>query len=121
MEPDLDIEAAVFRRLVSHLQKRSDVQNIDLMILAGFCRNCLANWTEDAAREQGKPITRDEARRFIYGMDYERWKARFQKPASAAQLAALKAAEAKNAEEHAEKNARSHHEGTASSKGLKEG
>ena len=74
-----ELEAAVFRRLLEHLRKRSDVQNIDMMNLAGFCRNCLSNWFEDAARERGLEVAREEARTMVYGMPQEEWKARFQK------------------------------------------
>lgn len=84
-----EIEAAVFRRLVSHLQNRTDTQNIDLMNLAGFCRNCLGNWFEEAARERGVQLTRDEAREKIYGMPYAEWKARYQTDASEAQKKAF--------------------------------
>ena len=73
-----ELEAAAFRRLVEHLRQRSDVQNIDLMNLAGFCRNCLSNWYEEAAREKGLSVTRDEARQRVYGMPYDEWKARHQ-------------------------------------------
>ena len=69
-----ELEAAAFRRLVAHLRARTDVQNIDLMTLAGFCRNCLSNWVEDAARDQGLGLTRAEAREHVYGMPYEAWK-----------------------------------------------
>jgi uncharacterized protein len=82
-------EAAVFRRLVAHLRQRTDVQNIDLMNLAGFCRNCLSNWFEEAARERGSAITRDESRHSIYGMPYDEWKAKYQVEASASQKAAF--------------------------------
>lgn len=84
-----EIEAAVFRRLVSHLQNRTDVQNIDLMNLAGFCRNCLGNWFEEAARERGVQLSRDDAREKIYGMPYSEWKARYQTEASEAQKKAF--------------------------------
>jgi hypothetical protein len=84
-----EIEAAVFRRLVAHLQKRTDVQNIDLMNLAGFCRNCLGDWYKDAAREQGVEISKDDARARVYGMPQSEWKARYQKEASAEQKAAF--------------------------------
>lgn len=84
-----ELEAAAFRRLLAHLRERSDVQNIDLMNLAGFCRNCLSNWFEDAARERGIEVAREEARTMVYGMGQEEWKARFQKPASGAQKAAF--------------------------------
>jgi uncharacterized protein len=85
----MELEAAVFRRLLAHLRKRSDVQNIDLMNLAGFCRNCLSNWFEDAAKDQGLEVAREEARTMVYGMPQEEWKARFQKDASEAQKAAF--------------------------------
>ena len=84
-----DIEAAAFRRLVAHLQSRSDVQNIDLMNLAGFCRNCLANWYQDASEQHGTPLSKDEAREAIYGMPYAEWKSRYQREASAEQLASF--------------------------------
>jgi hypothetical protein len=84
-----ELEAAVFRRLVAHLRERSDVQNIDLMNLAGFCRNCLSNWLKDAADAQGVAMSKDESREAVYGMPYERWKALHQREASAEQLAAM--------------------------------
>lgn len=77
-----DIEAAVFRRLLEHLDSRKDVQNIDLMNLAGFCRNCLSKWYRAAAEEQGLPIEDAEARERIYGMPYPEWKALYQTPAT---------------------------------------
>ena len=83
------IEAAVFRRLVAHLDEHKDVQNIDLMNLAGFCRNCLSKWYVAAAEEQGVDVDYDAARERIYGMPYAEWKARFQGQASAAQMAAF--------------------------------
>jgi uncharacterized protein len=82
MKPDLkaqtELEAAAFRRLVAHLQARSDVQNLDLMNLAGFCRNCLSNWYEEAAQAKGLAVTRAQAREYIYGMPQEEWKAKYQ-------------------------------------------
>jgi hypothetical protein len=84
-----ELEAAAFRRLVEHLRSRSEVQNIDLMNLAGFCRNCLSNWLKDAADAQGLPLSRDESREHVYGMPYEEWKAQHQREAGAAQLAAF--------------------------------
>ena len=84
-----ELEAAAFRRLVSHLRNRTDVQNIDMMNLAGFCRNCLSNWMKDAADEKGVALSKDEARTHIYGMPYEDWKARHQGQASDAQQAAF--------------------------------
>lgn len=82
-----ELEAAAFRRLVEHLRTRTDVQNIDLMNLAGFCRNCLANWFEEAAKARGVAVTRDEARTMVYGMSYEDWKARHQQAATDQQQA----------------------------------
>jgi predicted N-formylglutamate amidohydrolase len=82
-----EIEAAVFRRLVAHLQKRPDVQNIDLMNLAGFCRNCLGDWYKDAAAEKGIDLAKDDARARVYGMPQAEWKARYQKEASTEQKA----------------------------------
>jgi len=87
------IEAAVFRRLRDHLlERRPDVQNIDLMILAGFCRNCLADWYREAAEARGIAMTRDEAREAIYGEPFADWKARHQAEATPEQLAAFEAA-----------------------------
>ena len=77
-----ELEAAVFRRLVEHLRGRVDVQNIDLMNLAGFCRNCLSNWMKDAADTKGVPMTKEESREHVYGMPYDEWKRRHQKEAS---------------------------------------
>ena len=77
-----ELEAAVFRRLTEHLRSRTDVQNIDLMNLAGFCRNCLSNWMKDAADEKGVPLTKDESREIVYGMPYEEWKAKHQADAT---------------------------------------
>ncbi|HVV39473.1 MAG TPA: DUF1244 domain-containing protein [Nitrobacter sp.] len=89
-----ELEAAVFRRLVAHLQSRTDVQNIDLMNLAGFCRNCLSNWLKDAADARGVALTKDESREAVYGMPYETWKATYQDAATPEQLAAMKKAQA---------------------------
>ncbi|UXD86453.1 DUF1244 domain-containing protein [Thalassolituus hydrocarboniclasticus] len=93
MTPDQQtaIEAAVLRRLLKHLDERKDVQNIDLMNLAGFCRNCLAKWTVSAAAEQGVEIDYDAAREKIYGMPYSEWKEKYQQEATAEQLAAFNA------------------------------
>ncbi len=77
-----ELEAATFRRLLEHLRTRTDVQNIDLMNLAGFCRNCLSNWYQEAAAERGLAVTKDHAREHVYGMPYEEWKARHQTEAS---------------------------------------
>ena len=88
----IEIEAAAFRRLLEHLmQQRPDVQNIDLMILAGFCRNCLADWYREAAEHRGMAITRDEAREAVYGMPFAEFKARHQAEATPEQLAAFEA------------------------------
>lgn len=84
-----ELEAAAFRRLLAHLNDRTDVQNIDLMNLAGFCRNCLSNWYQDAAAERSIPLTKDEAREIIYGMPYKDWQAEYQKEASPEQLEAF--------------------------------
>lgn len=84
-----NFEAAAFRRLVGHLRERTDVQNIDLMNLAGFCRNCLANWYREASEEDGLPLSKDEAREIVYGMPYGEWQARFQVEASPEQKAAF--------------------------------
>jgi len=86
------LEAAAFRRLLEHLRHRSDVQNIDLMVLAGFCRNCLSNWYQDAAEAAGTPVSRDAAREIIYGMPFAEWKAMHQAEATPEQLAAFEAA-----------------------------
>ena len=87
-----ELEAAVFRRLVEHLRSRTDVQNIDLMNLAGFCRNCLSNWMKEEADANNVAISKDESREAIYGMPYETWKATYQGAASPEQLAAMKKA-----------------------------
>ena len=85
-----ELEAAAFRRLVGHLRGRTDVQNIDLMNLAGFCRNCLSNWLKEEADAKGAAMTRDESREAVYGMPYETWKSTFQAAATPEQMAALK-------------------------------
>jgi uncharacterized protein len=85
----MELEAAAFRRLMQHLGQRSDVQNIELMNLAGFCRNCLSNWMMDAAKERGLELSKDESRLHVYGMPYAEWQAKNQKEASAEQLAAF--------------------------------
>ena len=84
-----ELEAAAFRRLLTHLGERADVQNIDLMNLAGFCRNCLSRWYREAAEERGVPLTDPEAREIVYGMPYDAWKAKYQKEATPEQQAAL--------------------------------
>ncbi len=81
-----EIEAAVFRRLLAHLDSRKDVQNIDLMNLAGFCRNCLSKWYVAAADERGESVDYEAARALVYGMPYDEWKAKYQREASAEQL-----------------------------------
>ncbi|WP_159589357.1 DUF1244 domain-containing protein [Chelativorans xinjiangense] len=88
-EQKRDLEAAAFRRLVAHLRERTDVQNIDLMNLAGFCRNCLSNWYREAAEEAGLPLSKDESREIVYGMPYAEWREKYQKEASDTQKAAL--------------------------------
>ena len=94
-QPDIDpatrtaLEAATFRRLVQHLRARTDVQNIDLMNLAGFCRNCLSRWYREAAAEQGMTLADPDAREIVYGMPYKDWQAKYQKDASAGQKAAF--------------------------------
>ena len=91
IDPDTktQLEAAAFRTLVAHLRERTDVQNIDLMNMAGFCRNCLSNWYQDAAAEQGIDLSKAEAREIVYGMPYDEWKAKHQTEATDAQKAAF--------------------------------
>ena len=91
-----ELEAAAFRRLVAHLRERTDVQNIDLMNLAGFCRNCLSNWMKEAADAQGVSLSKDESRQIVYGMPYEEWKAKYQSEARPAQRAAFEKGEHKH-------------------------
>lgn len=86
-EHQIEIEAAVFRRLLQHLDSRKDVQNIDLMNLAGFCRNCLAKWYVAAATERGEVLDYEKAREIVYGMPYSEWKQLYQREAAADQLA----------------------------------
>ena len=85
----IELEAAAFRRLRDHLRERTDVQNIDMMNLAGFCRNCLSRWWEEAAKEKGIEVTREAAREELYGEPYDEWRAKNQKEASAEQKAAF--------------------------------
>ncbi|WP_092498421.1 DUF1244 domain-containing protein [Meinhardsimonia xiamenensis] len=93
----IEIEAAAFRRLRKHLMEdRRDVQNIDLMNLAGFCRNCLSRWYQEAAAERGIALSKEEAREIYYGMPYDEWKARYQTDATPEQQAAFKVAFAEN-------------------------
>ena len=84
-----ELEAAAFRRLVQHLRKRTDVQNIDLMNLSGFCRNCLSNWYREAAEEKGLKLSKDQSREIIYGEPYAEWREKYQSEASADQLASF--------------------------------
>jgi uncharacterized protein len=92
----VELEAAVYRRLVEHLRTRTDVQNIDLMNLAGFCRNCLSNWMKDAADESGVPMTKEQSREIVYGMPYDEWRAKYQREASAGAKAAFEKASQKH-------------------------
>ena len=87
------LEAAVFRRLVAHLGQRTDVQNIDMMITAGFCRNCLGDWYREAAAEKGITLDKEQARASVYGMPTEDWKAKYQKDATLEQKAAFAASQ----------------------------
>ena len=91
-----ELEAATFRRLLEHLNRRTDVQNIDLMIAAGFCRNCLADWYREAAEARGIDLDKDSARERIYGESFASWKAKHQKEATPEQLAAFQAAQKKH-------------------------
>lgn len=84
-----DFEAAAFRRLVRHLRERTDLQNIDMMNLAGFCRNCLSNWYRDAANEAGVAMDKEQSREIIYGMPYDEWRAKHQSEAPAEKQAAF--------------------------------
>lgn len=94
MTDRIELQAAAFRRLLKHLnQQRADVQNIDLMILAGFCRNCLADWYREAGADHGVEISKDQAREAIYGMPFAEWKEKYQKEATPEQLAAFEAAQ----------------------------
>lgn len=85
----IEWEAAAFRRLRDHLRERSDVQNIDMMNLAGFCRNCLSNWYREAAEADGEQMSKERSREIVYGMPYAEWQAKNQREASADQLAAF--------------------------------
>lgn len=86
----IELEAAAFRKLRDHLQNRTDVQNIDMMNLAGFCRNCLSNWYKEAANDMGVELEKAEARALIYGMAYEEWRVKYQTEATPEQLAKMK-------------------------------
>lgn len=90
-----ELEAAAFRRLLAHLDKRKDVQNIDLMILAGFCRNCLSKWYMAEADERGVDMDYDRAREVVYGMPYDEWKDKYQQEATPEQMAAFEATQKK--------------------------
>jgi hypothetical protein len=92
----IELEAAVYRRLVEHLRSRNDVQNIDMMNLAGFCRNCLSNWMKEAADAQGVAISKEQSREIVYGMPYEEWRQNHQKAASPEQKAAFEKASHKH-------------------------
>ncbi len=92
----VEFEAAVFRRLVEHLRSRTDVQNIDLMNLAGFCRNCLSNWMKEAADAEGASMSKEESREIVYGMPYDEWRAKYQRGAPAGQKAAFEKASQKH-------------------------
>jgi uncharacterized protein len=87
-----ELEAAAFRRLIEHLRSRTDVQNVDLMNLAGFCRNCLSNWMKEAADANGVPMTKDASREAVYGMPYEEWREKYQRETSKDQPAAFEKA-----------------------------
>ena len=86
-QTQLELEAAAFRRMVSHFRERTDVQNIDLMKLAGFCRNCLSNWYREAAEERGMEMSKESSREIVYGMPFAEWREKFQTEASAEKLA----------------------------------
>ena len=90
-----ELEAAAYRRLVEHLRGRPDVQNIDLMNLAGFCRNCLANWFQEAASTKGMTLSKDDAREIVYGMPFKEWQAKNQKAANSEQQAAFESSKPK--------------------------
>jgi len=83
------LEAAAFRRLLDHLRQRTDVQNIDMMNLAGFCRNCLSNWYREAAEEKGIPVSKEESREIVYGMPFDEWRQKYQAEAAPEKKAAF--------------------------------
>ena len=89
----IELEAAAFRRLLAHLADRTDVQNIDMMNLTGFCRNCLSRWYQEAAAERGIEMSKDDARKTVYGMPYDQWRERHQTEATDAQKSAFDAAD----------------------------
>ncbi len=92
-QTQMELESAAFRRLVSHLRRRTDVQNIDLMNLSGFCRNCLSNWYREAAEERGIEMTKPQSREIVYGMPFDEWRQKYQTEASPEQRAAFAARE----------------------------
>lgn len=94
-EVQTELEAEVFRRMVAHLQDRTDVQNIDMMNLAGFCRNCLSNWYLEAAQNKGLELKKEESRELVYGMSYDMWKSKYQSKATPGQLKAYEQAKPK--------------------------
>ena len=95
MNKQTEIEAAIFNRLIDHLKNEPEIQNIDLMNLAGFCRNCLSKWYVEEASALGESINEESARELIYGMDYGEWKSKYQKPATEEQLKAMDARQKK--------------------------
>ena len=95
MSKQTEIESAIFNRLINHLKNEPEIQNIDLMNLAGFCRNCLSKWYVEEASALGESINEETARKLIYGMEYSEWKMKYQKPASEEQLQAMKARQKK--------------------------
>ena len=95
MNKQTEIEAAIFNRLIDHLKNEPEIQNIDLMNLAGFCRNCLSKWYVEEASALGESINEESARKLIYGMDYGQWKSKYQKPATEEQLKAMNARQKK--------------------------
>ncbi|WP_420559532.1 DUF1244 domain-containing protein [Tepidicaulis sp.] len=95
-QTETELQAAAFRRLLAHLDERKDVQNIDLMIHGGFCRNCLADWYKEAAEEKGIALDKTEAREIVYGMPFAEWKEKYQAKASPEQIAAFEAAQKKH-------------------------
>ena len=95
-----EFEAAAFRRLLEHLRERSDVQNIDMMNLAGFCRNCLSNWYRDAANAAGVELSKETSREIVYGMPYAEWQAKHQRDATDAQKTAFEASRPKDPKDH---------------------
>jgi len=95
MEKETEIKAKAFDRLINHLDNRKDVQNIDLMILANFCRNCLSNWMSDAATELGESLDKESARNYVYKMSYDEWKENHQTPVSDEKLADFKRSKSK--------------------------